>query len=157
MKIIRERRKKILWTEMEIIPFIHCYPLGWAHGRSHRHFMNKVHQGLFFATSNEVIWPKMISSFMHGLKSAILAIFQKSPDWLDFRHRSGDRWVLGHFYSMKNQLWTGLDSRAVLVEKQFGPIMSNFWAPFFSCFHRQKINLIFFESIVGSALKSFIE
>ena len=31
-------------------------------------------QGLFLNTSNEVVWPKKPSNFMHGLKSAILAI-----------------------------------------------------------------------------------
>ena len=36
--------------------------------------MNKVHQGLFLNTSNEVIWPKKFLTSMHGLKSAILAI-----------------------------------------------------------------------------------
>jgi hypothetical protein len=46
--------------------------------------MNKVHQGLFFTTSNEVIWSPKNSNFIHGLKSAILAIFQKSADWLDW-------------------------------------------------------------------------
>ena len=46
--------------------------------------MNKVHKGLFFTNSNEVIWPPKNSTFMHGLKSAILAIFQKSADWLDW-------------------------------------------------------------------------
>jgi hypothetical protein len=28
--------------------------------------------------------PNKKSNFMHGLKSAILAIFQKSADWLDW-------------------------------------------------------------------------
>ena len=46
--------------------------------------MNKVQKGLFLSTSNEVIWPKKNSNCMHGLKSAILAIFQKSADWLDW-------------------------------------------------------------------------
>ena len=40
--------------------------------------MNKWHKGLLFITSNEVIWPPKNSNFMQGLKSAILAIFQKS-------------------------------------------------------------------------------
>ena len=53
---------------MEIILYIHFYP----HGRSQRHFLNKVHWGVFFATSNEVIWSK--SNFLH--KTAILAIFR---------------------------------------------------------------------------------
>ena len=39
--------------------------------------MNKFHKRLFFATSNKVIWPKTFLNCMYGLKSAILAIFQK--------------------------------------------------------------------------------
>jgi len=35
-----------------------------------------------FSTSNKGIWPKKISDFMHGLKSAILAIFQDGLGWL---------------------------------------------------------------------------
>ena len=34
--------------------------------------------------ANEVIWLKKISNFMHGLKSAISASFQKLADWLDW-------------------------------------------------------------------------
>ena len=45
--------------------------------------MNKVHKDLFLTTSNKVIWPPKKSAFMHGLKSAILGIFQKSADLLD--------------------------------------------------------------------------
>ena len=37
----------------------------------------KKSNGLLFTTSNEYIWPKKLLIFMHGLKSAILAIFQK--------------------------------------------------------------------------------
>ena len=36
----------------------------------------------FLRTSNEVIWPKKFLKSMHGLKSAILSIFQISADWL---------------------------------------------------------------------------
>ena len=32
-------------------------------------------------TSKEVIWPKKFLNYMHGLKSAILAIFQKGLGW----------------------------------------------------------------------------
>jgi hypothetical protein len=46
--------------------------------------MNEVQLGLFFTTSNEVIWSQKISYFMYGLKSAILSIFQKSAYWLDW-------------------------------------------------------------------------
>ena len=34
--------------------------------QSQRHFMNKVHKGLFFTNSNEVIWPPKNSTFMHA-------------------------------------------------------------------------------------------
>ena len=64
-----------------IYPF---YPLGSAHGWSLRHILDKFTKGTFYSTSNEVIWPKIFSNFMHGLKSAILAIFQQSADWLDW-------------------------------------------------------------------------
>ena len=37
----------------------------------------KIYNGLLLKTSNEYIWPKHFLIFMHGLKSAILAIFQK--------------------------------------------------------------------------------
>jgi hypothetical protein len=43
--------------------------------------MNKVHQGLFYTTSNEVIWPSKKSNFMHGLKV---------PFWQFFRN-----WLIG--------------------------------------------------------------
>ncbi len=46
--------------------------------------MDKFSKGTIHSTSNEVIWPRKFSNFMHGLKSAILAIFQKSADWLDW-------------------------------------------------------------------------
>ena len=63
-----------LWAEMEIILFIHFYPPKYAHGRSLRHFMDKVTWWHFQSTSNEVIWPKKNLNSMHALKSAILAI-----------------------------------------------------------------------------------
>ena len=43
--------------------------------------MNKVDQELLFTTSNEVIWPKKMSNFIHGLKSAILAFFKNGLGW----------------------------------------------------------------------------
>ena len=46
--------------------------------------MNNFQKRLFFAISNKVIWPKRVFNCMHGLKSAILAIFQKWADWLDW-------------------------------------------------------------------------
>ena len=39
--------------------------------------MKNFYNGLLFITSNEYIWPKKNLIFMHGLKSAILSIFQK--------------------------------------------------------------------------------
>ena len=52
-----------------------------ALGRSLRHFLDKVTWWHFQSTSKEVIWPKKILNYMHGLKSAILAIFQKGLEW----------------------------------------------------------------------------
>ena len=49
--------------------------------------MNKFHKRLFFATLNKVIWPPNFFNCMHGLKSAILAIFQKLADWLDYHQK----------------------------------------------------------------------
>ena len=63
-----------LWAEMEIILFNHFYPPKYAHGRCLRHILDKITKWHFLRTSNEVIWPKKILNFMHGLKSAILAI-----------------------------------------------------------------------------------
>ena len=44
------------------------------------YIMNKVTALNEVTASNEVIWPPQ--NFMHGLKSAILTIFQKLADWL---------------------------------------------------------------------------
>ena len=69
----------------EKFQFIHFYPLELALGRSLIHILDKFTKGTtIHSTSNEVIWPKFFSNFMHGLKSAILAIFQKLADWLDW-------------------------------------------------------------------------
>ena len=70
-----------LWAEMEIIQFIHFYLLFKAHGRSLRHVLDKITWWHFQITSKEVIWPKKFLNYMHGLKSAILAIFQKGLGW----------------------------------------------------------------------------
>ena len=43
--------------------------------------MDKVTWWHFQSTSKEVIWPKNFLNYMHGLKSAILAIFQKELGW----------------------------------------------------------------------------
>ena len=50
-------------------------------GQSRRHFLDKVKEWHINSTSYEVIWPKKISNFMHGSKSAILAIFQTGLGW----------------------------------------------------------------------------
>ena len=52
-----------------------------ALGRSLRHFLDKVTWWHFQSTSKEVIWTKKNLNYMHGLKSAILAIFQKGLGW----------------------------------------------------------------------------
>ena len=44
-------------------------------------YEKKNYNGLLFTTSNEYIWPQKFSIFMHGLKSAILAIFQRGLGW----------------------------------------------------------------------------
>ena len=46
--------------------------------------MNKLHKRLLFTASNEYTWPTKNLIFMQGLKSAVLAIFQKLADWLDW-------------------------------------------------------------------------
>ena len=60
----------------DIIQFIQFYPLVQALGQSLIHILDILTQWHFHSTSNEVI-----SNFMHGLKSAILAIFQKWLEW----------------------------------------------------------------------------
>jgi hypothetical protein len=47
-----------------------------------RHVVDKVTWWHFQSTSKEVIWSIKILNYMHGLKSAILAIFQKGLGWL---------------------------------------------------------------------------
>jgi hypothetical protein len=42
--------------------------------------LDKVTWWHFQSTSKEVIWPQNFLNYMHGLKSAILAIFQKGLD-----------------------------------------------------------------------------
>ena len=48
-----------------------------ALGQSLRHFLDKVTWWHFQSTSKEVIWTKNFLNYVHELKSAILAIFQK--------------------------------------------------------------------------------
>ena len=58
----KKKKKNRKWKKNPVSgngnnPFIHFYPPGLPLGWSQRHFMNKVHKGLFFTTSNEVILP----------------------------------------------------------------------------------------------------
>ena len=69
-------------------------------------------------------------------------------------HRSGDRWVLGHFYNIKNQLRAGCGNRASTVKKK---VWGRLWATFEGGSLAIIIIIIFFENIVASALKSCIE
>ena len=43
--------------------------------------LDKVTWWHFQSTSKEIICPKIFLNYMHGLKSAILAIFQKGLGW----------------------------------------------------------------------------
>ena len=52
-----------------------------ALGQSLRHFLDKITWWHFQSTSIEVSWPKKNLNYMHGLKSAILANFQKGLRW----------------------------------------------------------------------------
>ena len=58
---------------------------------------------------------------------------------LSFKHRSVDRWVLGHIYNMKNQFWDGLGSRSSTEKTNLGSIMSNFWGLLFHVFLGKKL------------------
>ena len=66
----KPKTKRTFWKKNLI------YPLEEALGRSIIHILDSM--------SNKVIWPPKISNFMHELKSAILDIFQKLADWLDW-------------------------------------------------------------------------
>ena len=57
---------EFLRSIFEINLFIHFYPHGYAHGQSLRHILDKITKWHFHSTSNEVIWPKKISNFIHG-------------------------------------------------------------------------------------------
>ena len=52
-----------------------------ALGRSLRHFLDKVTWWHFQSTSKQVIWPQKFLNYLHGLKSAILTLFQKGLGW----------------------------------------------------------------------------
>ena len=54
------------------------------------------------------------------------------------KHRSVDRWVLGHIYNMKNQFWAGLSSRASTVKKKFGADYEQLSRAFFYVFMGKK-------------------
>ena len=45
------------------------------------HFCEKITKWHFHSASKEDIWPKKNLNSMQGLKSAILAIFQRGPGW----------------------------------------------------------------------------
>ena len=49
--------------------------------RSLRHVWDKVTWWYFQSISKEVIWSKIFLNYMHGLKSAVLAIFQRGLGW----------------------------------------------------------------------------
>ena len=66
----------------EIIQFFHFYPLFLALGWSLRHVLDKILLWHFQSTLKEIIWTKIFLNYMHGLKSAILAIFQRGLGWL---------------------------------------------------------------------------
>ena len=52
----------------EIIPFIHFYPHGYAHGRSLGHILDEIIKWHFHSTSNKVIWPQKIQILSTGKK-----------------------------------------------------------------------------------------
>jgi hypothetical protein len=58
-------------------PIHPVYPIGG----SLRHYLDKVTWWRFQSISKEVIWPKNVLNYMHGLKSVVLAIFQKGLGW----------------------------------------------------------------------------
>ena len=49
--------------------------------RLKRDLLDKVTWWHFQSTIKEVIWPQKILNYMHGLKSGILAIFQRGLGW----------------------------------------------------------------------------
>ena len=69
-----------------MIPLIHFYPHGYAHGRSLRHILDKITKWHFHSTSNEVIWPQKIQ---------ISSMGKKVPFWQFFRMGCDGRALLG--------------------------------------------------------------
>ena len=65
----------------EKIQFILFYPLVQALGRSLIHILDKITKWHFHSKSKEVFWQQKFLNSMHGLKSAILAIFQEGLEW----------------------------------------------------------------------------
>ena len=70
-----------LWAEMEIIQLIHLIHCFKHMDGALIHFLDKITRWHFQSTSKEIIWPKMFLNYMHGSKSAFLAIFQKGLGW----------------------------------------------------------------------------
>ena len=64
---------------------------------------------------------------------------------------------MGHIYNMKNQFWAVGCELGWTVKKKVWADYEQLLRPVFLSFHGQKINLNFFENIVGATLKSCIE
>ena len=64
-----------------------------------------------------------------------------------YRSRAGR-----HFYGIENKIWAGLGPVGNM-QKNFGADYEQLFRAASSCFHGQKIGLIFFEIILASALK----
>ena len=71
----------MLGCNFEIIQCIHFYLLFSALGQSLRLVLVKSTWWHFQSTSKKVIWPQIFLNYMHGIKSAILTIFQKGLGW----------------------------------------------------------------------------
>jgi hypothetical protein len=82
MKIIREKRKKNPESRFGNNPI---YPLLSTNLNGARGTLGiKFTKAYSLSLQMKSFWPKKNSNFMHGLKSAILAFFQKSADWMDW-------------------------------------------------------------------------
>ena len=66
---------------LEIIQFIQFIHLEKHLDGAWDTFGKKITQWHFHSASKEDIWPKNFSNSMQGLKSAIMAIFQRGPGW----------------------------------------------------------------------------
>ena len=76
-------RASRLW-ENQIYPLLSTQISTWTEPEA---LYEKNHNGLLFNASNEYFWPKIFLIFMHGWRSAILAIFENS----EFRPRQCER------------------------------------------------------------------